>query len=168
MNSPIVLEHHRQIRSINVGEMHISVNGSLIRTVLGSCIAVCLFDARSGVAGMNHFLLPYGPADSPADCRYGEHAIPWLIQRCISKGASPERMVAKIFGGASMQSSIGDISQRVGEMNIVFAIEELTNRTIPISSQDVGGCFARDIRFDTLSGAVRVRRIPVGSTRAAA
>ncbi|MDR3706836.1 MAG: chemotaxis protein CheD [Capsulimonadaceae bacterium] len=115
---------------------------------------------------MNHYLLPYGPSGSPSDCRYGEYAIPLLIQRCIAKGASPERLIAKIFGGASMQTPSGDAAQRVGELNIGFAVEELTDRAIPIAGQDVGGRFARDIRFDTQTGGVRVKRILIGASLA--
>ena len=158
---------HQSLKSISVGELHVSHAGPLIRTVLGSCIAVCLFDPRARIGGMNHYLLPYGPAGSPTDCRYGEHAIPLLVQRCMAKGAAPDRLVAKIFGGASMQEPRVDAIQRVGEINIAFAVEELADRSIPILGQDVGGRFARDIRFDTMAGSVKVKRILIGTADAA-
>jgi chemotaxis protein CheD len=123
---------------------------------------VCLYDAEVGIGGMNHYLLPHGPQGSLPDCRYGVHAIPQLIQRCIAKGARQDHMIAKVFGGGSMQVNSSDPSQRVGQLNIIHAVEELTMRNIMIASQDVGGRFARDIRFDITTGSVRVKRMLVG------
>lgn len=112
---------------------------------------------------MNHYLLPSGPRDAANDPRYGGFAIPHLIQRCVAEGASPDRMEAKIFGGAVMKAPSGDLMRQVGTINISCAVEELSKRSIPIIHQDVGGRFARDVRFDTKSGAVKLKRIFVGT-----
>jgi chemotaxis protein CheD len=130
----------------------------VIRTVLGSCIAVCLYDPVAKIGGMNHYLLPSGSAE---DLRYGKAAIPMLIEQCVREGASEERLVAKIFGGAAMQPNAKELSQRVGEANIAFATERLGEHNIPIASHDLGGRYARDIRFDTATGGIKVRRIAV-------
>ncbi len=150
--------------SICVGEIHVARHPTVIRTVLGSCIAVCLYDPLSKVGGMNHYLLPHGPADGPDDLRYGRYAIPTLIERCVREGATADRLVAKIFGGGALQSNAAELTQRVGEANIAYATERLSDHKIAIASHDLGGRFARDIRFDTLTGGIKMRRIAVGDS----
>ena len=55
-------DHHFQYNAVKVlpGEYYVSHEDLVIMTVLGSCIAACLWDSRMRVGGMNHFMLPEG------------------------------------------------------------------------------------------------------------
>ena len=55
---------HFQYNAVKVlpGEYFVSNEDLVIMTVLGSCIAACLWDSRMRVGGMNHFMLPDGDA----------------------------------------------------------------------------------------------------------
>lgn len=44
-------------RTIHPGSWAIEPERPL-STLLGSCVAVCLFDPQSGLGGLNHFMLP--------------------------------------------------------------------------------------------------------------
>jgi chemotaxis protein CheD len=48
---------NRTMVIIYPGEFHVSPT-DIIATVLGSCISVCIKDFKTGLGGMNHFMLP--------------------------------------------------------------------------------------------------------------
>ncbi|MBV8467244.1 MAG: chemoreceptor glutamine deamidase CheD [Burkholderiales bacterium] len=130
-------------------------------TVLGSCVAVCLYDPVNGVAGMNHYLLPEPPglpqATSEIPTRYGTAAVAMLVGEMLAEGAERQHMVAKVFGGASVLRDIPD-HQRVGPRNVAFALGYLRNAGIPVVQYDVGGIGARSVSLRTRDGRVAVRR----------
>ncbi|MDH5512633.1 MAG: hypothetical protein OEY27_05390, partial [Gammaproteobacteria bacterium] len=86
--------------TIHIGGLHASHQPLLLDTVLGSCIAACLYDPVLGMGGMNHFMLPEGsdPGD-PTSTRYGVNAMELLISDLMKLGADRRRFQAKIFGG---------------------------------------------------------------------
>lgn len=140
--------------------MHVSAEPTIIKTLLGSCVAVCLWDARAGVGGMNHFLLPEGDPHGPADeaTRFGVHAMDRLIGEMVKLGGIPARFVAKVFGGATllaMPRTGGSIPQA----NLTFVRSYLAREGLPVAATSVGGTLPRQIRFFTESGKVMVRRI---------
>ncbi len=123
----------------------------ILTTVLGSCIAVCMYDAQRKIGGMNHFLLPSREGESGANVRYGAYAMELLINGLLKKGAQKHRIEAKIFGGASMMGNLRDI----GAANARFAHDFLKDEGIPCVAESVGGTSARRIRFWPTSGRVR-------------
>jgi chemotaxis protein CheD len=129
----------------------------LVTTVLGSCIAVCLWDPRLHLGGINHYLLPLWNGEGLPTPRYGNVAIPLLIDKLKEHGCVQSRLVAKIFGGATMWQG-NETAFSVGERNASFAYRFLAEQKIAILGADVGGDFGRKILFDTGSGVVLLRR----------
>ncbi len=80
------------------GGIWVSDAPALITTILGSCVAVCLWSDT--MAGINHFILPRG-GSSPSP-RYGNHALSMLLERLIEHGAVKDDLYAAVFGGASV------------------------------------------------------------------
>lgn len=115
----------------------------MITTVLGSCIAACLWDPRAGIGGMNHFLLPDGPVGGAIPLRYGLHAMELLINALLRQGADRATLRAKLFGGAHLQPHLPDIGSR----NMAFAQDFLKREGISCIGGSVGGNRARRIRF---------------------
>lgn len=100
------------------GEFSVSDDENvMLTTVLGSCIATCMYDPFARVGGMNHFLLPGDQSASSNGVVYGVHAMELLINALLRNGARKDRLKAKVFGGARMISNLSD----VGRMNTVFA-----------------------------------------------
>ncbi|PLL10865.1 chemotaxis protein CheD [Tabrizicola sp. TH137] len=128
----------------------------VISTVLGSCIAACLWDARAGIGGMNHFLLPDGPAHDGASLRYGLHAMELLINALLRQGAERSALRAKLFGGAHLQPHLPDIGHR----NLTFAQEFLRREGIPCIGGSVGGDRGRRIRFWPVDGRAQQFLLP--------
>jgi chemotaxis receptor (MCP) glutamine deamidase CheD len=154
--------------TLHVGGVHASAEPTVISTLLGSCVAVCLWDAQVGVGGMNHFLLPEPGAGTSLDdepTRFGAHAMDRLIGEMLKLGAAPSRFVVKVFGGASVLDMPG-VSVNVPHANIEFVRSYLAREGLTVAATSVGGTLPRQVRFHTDSGRVLVRRVVTPSARA--
>ena len=138
--------------------IYVSPEECLITTVLGSCIAVCLWDPVSGIGGMNHYMLPLWNGEGLSSPRYGNIAIPKLMEKITDLGCEKINLKAKVFGGAEMLSYINKDTIRVGNQNVILAEDLLLREGIPIISMDAGGNYGRRIEFNTKTGIVTVRR----------
>ena len=150
----------RQAVKILPGQYFVTGEDKLIVTVLGSCVAACMYDPQTGVGGMNHFLLPSNIYVSikPAEVnKYGEQAMSTLESCLIASGAAPERLVAKIFGGGQVLP--GFSSQDVGSLNVSFVKHYLDARNIPVLSEDLLSNYARKVYFFPATGDVFMKRI---------
>lgn len=145
-------------RRIALGEMAASATASEISTVLGSCVAACLFDPEARVGGMNHFLLPDGDAAMQMPSRYGVHAMELLINEIMQQGGDRRRLVGKAFGGAH-SPSLGEAGRRVAESNAAFVRRFLQVEGIPLLAERLGGQQPLEVRFETQSGRARVRAL---------
>ncbi len=138
---------------LHPGQLCFATEPTIVTTVLGSCVSVCLYDEEHTAAGVNHFLLPasLGRAESP---RFGDSANTVLLERFREFGVPFSRLRAKVFGGASMGgSSAGDLASR----NVEVAVAFLRSHGIPVVSQDTGGERGRKLIFRTADAAAWVR-----------
>ena len=149
---------HFQLNAAKVlpGEYFVSGESMTIVTVLGSCIAACLWDRNMRIGGMNHFMLPDGDSRE-ASGRYGSYAMELLINEMLKLGARRESLQAKIFGGAQVMHSFKTLN--VGERNTAFVTEYLQTERIPIVSQDVLDIYPRKVVFFPSSGKAMVKRL---------
>ncbi len=147
---------------IEAGEYHTSGCERIISTVLGSCVAVCLKEEGSLLAGMNHFLLPAALSEdeffSSGAGRYGMWAMEKLITELIKRGADKRRLRAKVFGGGSILR-LSEKNASIPSANARFALRYLEMENIPVLATDLEGAGARSIHFFTGSGKVEVRRM---------
>jgi chemotaxis receptor (MCP) glutamine deamidase CheD len=142
-----------------VGGVHASAEPVVIRTLLGSCIAVCLFDPVQRVGGMNHFMLPNGAASITAEAaRFGVHAMELLLCGVMKAGGDRRRLVAKVFGGAHVLD-ISEKADSVPRQNIAFIHTFLPTEGIPLAAEDVGGYHPRVVHFQTHTGQAFVRTV---------
>lgn len=129
---------------------------TMISTVLGSCVAVCLFDGVRKTGGMNHFQLPSTRRQEEATARYGNVSTWALITMMIEGGSQVGNLEAQIFGGAFHPRTC---LQNIGQENIRVARQVLTRKRIPIVSEDVGGEKGRKIVYHTGSNEVAVIKV---------
>ena len=113
-------------------EYYVTDEDLMISTVLGSCVAACIHDPKTGVGGMNHFMLPEGDMQSPASAtmRYGAFAMEVLINELLKAGASRDRLEAKVFGGGAVLSAMQQMN--IGERNGQFVLNYLKTEGIPV------------------------------------
>lgn len=124
-----------------------------ISTILGSCVATCLYDESTQIGGMNHFLLPDGAGASLNSARFGVNAMELLINALIKQGAFRNQLKAKVFGGGRMIAGLTD----VGQKNARFVIEFLRREEIHCVAQSLGGTQARRVEFWPGTGRARQR-----------
>lgn len=133
-----------------------------ISTVLGSCVAACLYDPIARVGGMNHFMLPDAPTDPAVDpvwaTRYGKPAMEALIRELLSLGARQERLEAKVFGGAMVLPGMNRLN--VGTRNAAFVRHYLQQVGMRKVAEDLEGVDPRRVTLMPTTGVVRVRRLP--------
>jgi chemotaxis protein CheD len=137
------------------GQLVATATPTAVTTVLGSCVAVCLFDPVSRVGGVNHFLLPHH-VERERSARFGNVAVPELVRAVVRAGASQEALVAKVFGGASVIAGMSR-GRRLGEENAALALHLLEEARIPVLDHDVGGTRGRKLVFVTDEGTAWVR-----------
>lgn len=144
-----------RIKYLKQGELAIVSGEMKVFTILGSCVAVVLWDEGTKIGGANHFLLPYWNNKGLPDVRYGDIAITELHDKVILAGAVKRRMVAKIYGGASMLKFDSAVFN-VGQRNIEVAKLKLLELNVPIIEEITGGNLGRKILFNPLDGYVKV------------
>ena len=129
-----------------------------ISTILGSCVAVCLWDKVLNYGGMCHYMLPYWNGEGLASPKYGNIAIEKLLEKMYFFGSNKANIVAKVFGGGE----VIDVKLAlfyIGERNIKLALEMLAEQKINIVSSSVGGKLGRKIIFYTHTGIVQQRYV---------
>lgn len=159
------------VLTIFAGELYVSARQEILSTVLGSCIAVCLYDAKNRVGGMNHFMLPQETKhnidrqwelkqESLTDqsLRYGMTSMEKLIAEMQKKGAERSQLKAKVFGGGNVLTRMS-AGPSVGDKNIGFTRAYLRSEGIPIDVSDVGKDYGRKIFFLTSQNSVFVKKV---------
>jgi chemotaxis protein CheD len=159
--------------TIDPGEFFSTSKPGVISTLLGSCVAACLYDPVNKLIGMNHFMLSNSrySRDMPIHIseagRYGIHAMELLINDMMGKGSNRRQLRAKVFGGATI--TYKEVEQSnfmcVGQVNSKFIREYLSGEGIPIDAEDLGGSFGRVIHFSNGDFAVHRRKINSGSSK---
>lgn len=151
----------REAIKILPGEYFATKSDTLIVTVLGSCVSACIRDRVTGIAGMNHFLLPNDGSGQDnilsESARYGAYAMEILINHLIKLGARREHLEAKVFGGGNVLKGFTAIN--VGERNSEFVLEYLNLERIPVIAQDLLDVFPRKVYFFPDSGKVLIRKL---------
>jgi chemotaxis protein CheD len=140
------------------GELYVTRDDEVITTILGSCVSACVRDARRGLGGMNHFLLPHAPAsDTGASARYGVYALELLLNAVLRGGGLRPDLEVKVFGGGRVMEGGGDI----GRGNIAFVRKFFADERIAVAAEDVGRDVARRLRFWPRTGRVQVMHMPM-------
>jgi chemotaxis protein CheD len=155
------------ILSVTIGQWAVAAAPVRIRTLLGSCVGVVLYDRSAKVGGLAHIVLPSarGVVDHPG--KYADTAIPGMIldfERRLG-GNAKARFVAKLVGGASMfrVSSAPDATtgMNIGQRNQEAIEQILAELRIPILARDLGGVAGRRMTLDTATGIIAVK-VPGG------
>jgi len=150
------------------GEFYWGESDVRIRTILGSCVAICLWNSRRQSGGMCHFLLPgntkgevYTDKEKKRDiARYSEDAMGLFLKEIQKNGSNPREYDAKIFGGGCLLCDENGEEDRegVGRRNIQSAKDLLGKNGFRLVAEDVGGNYHRKIFFDLWNGEVWMKK----------
>jgi chemotaxis protein CheD len=149
------------------GEMFIACEPSIIRTLLGSCVGVTFWNERLGIGALCHAVLPRCPdgysqeIDPEVGYRYVDFCIRDLARKFDELGAHRTEVQVKVFGGADVLVGSKDapIRDTVGSINCETALETLSTEGFQITASSLRGKSGLNIRFNTGSGEVQLRRL---------
>ncbi len=141
---------------LSPGYIFVSEEPSLISTVVGSCVAVSLWDCHKEYGAMAHFLYPVTEDRSQASAQYGNVAVRYLIKLFLAEGSKIKNLKAQVFGGA-INPAGG--CERIGTENVRIAKKLLARKRIPVVSEDVGGTMGRKIVYNTLKNEAIVYKV---------
>lgn len=153
-------EHHADLpkHSVIAGQTCALETPGVISTILGSCVAVCLYDPVLKVGGMNHFMLPAKTNEQGASARYGLHAMELLITAIMKLGGQRHRLLAKAFGGADVLNMQSEFCQ-IGRKNVEFIRSFLKTEDFPLVAHKLGGNRPLRIHFQPHTGRVFVETV---------
>ncbi len=139
------------------GELYFGEAGTRIRTVLGSCVSITVWQPRLRIGGMCHYMLPHRgtKAAGPLDGRYGDEAVALLLRDLATVGVSPRDCEAKLFGGGNMFPKAltgGRPILNVSARNIQAARELPDRHGFRRMAEHVGGIGHRTLLFDIATG----------------
>jgi two-component system chemotaxis response regulator CheB len=139
------------------GEYFISKQPHLISTLLGSCVAVCLYHPQLKFGGMNHFMLPSSPHKERSG-KFGDYATGVLLQFMERTTGSLSGLQAMISGGANVISAVGSGIQ-IGQRNIEIAKEILRKHNIPVIQERVGGTHGLKLHYQSWDNKLAIEQM---------
>jgi chemotaxis protein CheD len=151
---PTVVRHRVYLHP---GQLHAAAEPTEVTTVLGSCVAVCLWDPEARIGGVNHYTLPAPLGGSAPSPRFGEAAIEMLVQQVVALGGRGHHLQAKVCGGGNAFGKAGGLS--LGQKNVDVARERLAAHGIAVVAVHVGGTRGRKLIFQTDTGIAWVKRL---------
>lgn len=153
-----------EVIKVGMADLNICVSPDGITTLgLGSCVGIAVRDPITKIGGLAHIMLPDSKAikNNTNIPKFADTGIEELVKRVVAKGASRNRLVAKIAGGAQMFTFQGGNSEatRVGERNVEATKKKLAELKIPILAEDTGKNFGRTVIFYPETGDFVIRAV---------
>jgi chemotaxis protein CheD len=148
---------------LNPGESCFARKPAILRTILGSCVGVTLWSPRLAIGGLTHSQLPRAPAQPPGldpliGRRYVDFAIREMLRQFDRLGVPRGELEVKLFGGADVLQVPDAATSTVGKQNCEAAIEVVRAEGLPVLASSLGGTSGVNLRFDTRTGVVEIRR----------
>lgn len=153
---------------VKIGELAVSRDVPLT-TIVGSCIACCIYDDRQRIIGLAHIMLPTDKRrrdngsssdDAHADtkAKYADTGVKNLVDTLLRYGADINSLKAKIVGGARVFAHESDEDMfNIGMRNAEKVKEVLKAYGIRLVAEDIGGRGGRSITFDPSTLTIRVK-----------
>ena len=157
-----MLSKESKIINVVIAEIVAAKSPNILRTTLGSCIGVVLYQPDLKIGAISHIMLAkdtMGRDKIKNPGKYGETALPKLIKIMEDEGCKPGTYFARIFGAASMFKNITSaFLNNIGESNIAIVREFFAERKIPIIAEDVGGHEGRTISLYLDDGRILLKK----------
>ncbi|WP_106766047.1 chemotaxis protein CheD [Paenibacillus faecalis] len=157
----------QSVVKVAMADLNVAGSSEILRTTgLGSCVGLTLYDPLLKIGGMAHVMLPSSSIAREGRlnlAKYADTALPVLFNKLKDKGASPDRLVAKMAGGAQMFAFAGaGDSMRIGPRNVESCKAGLEQMGIPLVAEDTGGNYGRTVELDCTTGILTIRSVQKG------
>lgn len=156
----LVKAHRGQDLNLLAGQLYFGGEASVVRTLLGSCVGITLWNPKRRLGGMCHFLLPQRAPDPNGglDGRFGEEAVQMLVEALLRQGTKPSDYEANLFGGADALPDNAKVKTNIGERNIAKGWELIDHHGFRLIDVDVGDRVPRTVQLNMADGKVSMRR----------
>ena len=134
------------------GKVFVSAEAVAVSTIVGTGVAVCLWDEVRRIGGINHFLLPTTEEGSFDNTKYANAANNVLLQEMLRLGAEARNLEARVFGGSQPAVTFGSSTECLGDRNVQMALDFLGRRGVRLAEKEVGGKHGRKLVFQTDDG----------------
>jgi chemotaxis protein CheD len=138
-----------------MGEIAVARESGFLRTLLGSCVGVALYDRRLKVGALAHIVLPAAPQLVEKPGKYADTAVPAMIERMQELAGTTVRLHARIAGGANMFAA-QMTENTIGQQNVLALERVLEMLKIPVLGRHCGGELGRRMTLDTETGVVTI------------
>lgn len=146
--------------TVGIADLQIAAPPDILRTILGSCVGICLYDKINQIGGLAHIMLPRMNDMLSNNKKYANTAIPLLLDEMNKSGADIKFVTAKLVGGATMFSIAKLNSNRnIGQMNITAVKNTLNELRIKIIAEELGGESGRTIDFYMDTGMIKIKSL---------
>lgn len=153
------------IINVGIADLKVGKESDVLRTTLGSCVGIVLYDPVQKLGAVCHIMLAKDPTGKDAQknpYKYGESALPLLIQSMKDQGSAIGQYSCRIFGGASMFKGINSqFLHNIGEQNIAIVKKYMESKQIPIIVEDVAGYEGRTISLYCDDGRLLLKKAGV-------
>ena len=140
---------------IPIGGIKVTKAPGKLATLLGSCVALVVYDRETGTGGLSHILLS---GDGTIDrTKLSDPAVKRLISEVKKVAGQNTRLEAKIVGGALLHGGISSMLCDIGRNTALRVMELLVERRIDITGMHIGGTCKREIVFDLDTGKMHLK-----------
>jgi len=154
--SPERVAQPRQLpeRKVSMGEIEVARGAFMLRTLLGSCVGLVVYDLKNQVGGLAHIVLPTSNGQTSLPGKYADTALAELLKQIRELGGRERQLSAKFAGGANMFATTGPAS--IGDQNIGAVEQLLKSAGIPVMGRHCGGKSGRRLAFEVDTGRVAI------------
>jgi len=158
LRSSTVTQAAESVVSVPIGGLATGRQAGSLRTFLGSCVGLALYDRRRQLAGLAHIVLPDSAGTGTPPGKYADTAVPALVAELTAlAGGEQPRLTARLIGGAKMFTF--QSGPAVGDQN-VEALEKLLDEAgIPVIARDCGGSKGRRMTLDISNGKIAIESV---------
>ncbi|HMV78182.1 MAG TPA: chemotaxis protein CheD [Leptospiraceae bacterium] len=135
-----------------------------IRTILGSCISICVWHPKLLEGGMCHYMLPsrgQRAVNQPLSGKYGDEAFELFLKEMKKNNTKPSEYQTKIFGGAILMQTKDDANS-IGMKNVEMARTLQNKYNLNVISEHLGGNVSRRLFFEIWTGDVWMKKMDIG------
>ena len=152
-----------QMIKVGMADLNICKSPNAITTLgLGSCIGIALYDPVTKIGGLAHIMLPDSTKirNNSNIAKFADTGITELVKRMTRAGASKQRMVAKIAGGAKMFEVSGqDAIGSIGMKNAIASRMKLKELGIRLIAEDTGLNYGRTVELHCDTGQYYIKSV---------
>lgn len=138
--------------------MRFSDATELLSAVVGSGVALSVFDTKRRCGGMSYYIRPIRKTRADTSTMFACPSIVGLLNMLLGSGSKRRHLEAQLYGGAENRSIKGCI-RNIGRHNIRVAMEILRLKKVRIVGTGAGGSYGRKVVFNTSTGEVIIAKV---------